>query len=141
MRKMIRKARESDLKRIRWIIFTCAKILKWSNKDKTWLKRVYTIKKLKSYIKSSDFFVICRKNKVIASGRLDREKIWTVYVDPAFHRRGFGTKILKYLETIAQKRKIKKLKLYAADTAIGFYKKVGYKLKNKKNNLMVKMLK
>jgi N-acetylglutamate synthase-like GNAT family acetyltransferase len=138
---MIRKTKESDLKGLRKIIFTCAKILKWNNKDKKWLRRTYTIKNLKKDIKKSDFFVICRKNKVIASGRLEKDRLWTVYVDPKFHRRGFGTKILNFLQRVANKNGIKKLKLYAADTAIGFYKKMGFKLKNKKNNEMVKILK
>lgn len=137
---MIRKAKNSDLKKIKKIIFDCARILKWSRKDVNRLRKIYTLKKFSKYLFSSDFFVYSLKKKIIGSGRLEKDVIWTLYIDPLYHQRGIGTKILKHLLFLAKKKGIKKVRLYALDTAIGFYKKNGFRLIKKSSNLMTRKI-
>ena len=88
----------------------------------------------------SNFFVYENGKKVLASGRLEGNTIYTIYVDPKYHRNGIGTAMIKQLEKLAKSKKINKVKLYAIKTAIGFYRKMGYKYKNKDSELMEKRI-
>lgn len=139
----IRKAKKSDFIEIKKIIEKCTEVMgkKWDEKTLKKLKRRYTLKGIKKLSKSSDLFVFEKNKKIIASGRLDKNLIATLYVNPKYQLKGIGTKIIRYLELLAKKRGKRKTKVNAIKTAIGFYKKMGYKIKNKKKGLMIKKLK
>jgi len=51
----------------------------------------------------------------------------TMFVNPKYHKRGIGKKLLENIEKIAKKRKIKKLKVGSTIFAERFYKKCGFK--------------
>jgi N-acetylglutamate synthase-like GNAT family acetyltransferase len=125
---MIRKAKLSDLKRLYKIVHDCIKFVKENKKTKNELKRMYKINKIKEYFKKSDIFVFEKNKNVIGCGRLEKDHIWMMYVDPKCHKIGVGSSIMKTLESLARKRKIKKVYLYPLNNAVGFYKKLGYKL-------------
>lgn len=133
---MIRRIKAVDYKRCYEIIHDCIKFMRWDKETKKKLKRKYTLSRIKKMAGKSDFFVYENGGRVLASGRLERNTIYTLYVDPKHHRKKIGTSMMKYLEKIAKKKGVKKVKLYAIRTAIGFYKKMGYGFKNKKTGLM-----
>ena len=54
-------------------------------------------------------------------------KIGAMYVSPEAKRRGIGTALLKKIEAIAQKKKIRKITLESSITAEKFYNRNGYK--------------
>lgn len=137
----IRKAEKKDYEKVHKIIHDNIKFMKWSRKIKKDLRKRYTLLGIKKIAEKSDLFVYEKNKKVLASGRLDKNAIYTVYVSPKKHKTGIGRSIIKYLENLARKRKIKKIKLYALPTAIEFYKKMNFKLKNKNKGLMTKVLK
>ncbi|MEW6748089.1 MAG: GNAT family N-acetyltransferase [Candidatus Micrarchaeota archaeon] len=48
-------------------------------------------------------------------------------MNPRFHRRGAGKKLVSFLEHKARRRRVKTLKLSSSIVAQEFYKKLGYK--------------
>lgn len=124
---MIRKAKKNDIKRLYKIIHDCIKFVKVSKRMKSKLRNIYTIEGIKKLFKISNFFV-CETNGVVQGcGRLEKTKIWTVYVNPKFHRKGIGTAIMDKLESFAKSKGKKKVSLEALKPAKGFYKKREYK--------------
>jgi N-acetylglutamate synthase-like GNAT family acetyltransferase len=125
---MIRKAKKSDIKRLYKIIHDCIKFVRVSKRMKTRLRKKYTLAGIKKLFKISDIFV-CEKNNVVQGcGRLEKNKIWTVYVNPKKHRRRIGTAIMDKLESFAKSKGKKKVSLEALKPAKGFYIKRNYKL-------------
>jgi GNAT superfamily N-acetyltransferase len=55
-----------------------------------------------------------------------KREITNVFVDPAFHRRRIGTKIIARLEGLAADAGIDVVQLQATGTAIDFYSVNGY---------------
>jgi ribosomal protein S18 acetylase RimI-like enzyme len=124
----IRKFKKKDAERCSEIIYKCIDLSKrTTSKDKTFLYNYYPPKKIIKYSKKSDFFVVTHNNKIIGMGRLEKNKIATIYFDPQFHKKGGGTLIMKKLEAIAKKRKLKKIFLEALLQATGFYEKRDFK--------------
>lgn len=54
---------------------------------------------------------------VLGCGRLERDKIWTVYIDPKFQRKDIGTAIMNKLENFAKKKRYKKSKFRSLKTS------------------------
>ena len=84
-------------------------LLKKTSKDRKFLKDYYTPEKIIVYSKKSDLFVAVFRKKVIVCGRLEKNKIAKVYFDTKFHKRGDGKLIMEKLESLARKRKLKKI--------------------------------
>ncbi|MBI3623621.1 GNAT family N-acetyltransferase [Candidatus Pacearchaeota archaeon] len=134
---MIRRAIRLDLNRIYEIIHGNIK----NAKDKLEIEKLYTKDKIYKYYKNYDIFIFQKNKKIIGCGRLQNNEIWMMYVDSKHHLMGIGTAIMKKLENLAKRRKINKIYLYPRETAIGFYKKLGYKLIKNKEEKMTKELK
>ena len=72
--------------------------------------------------------------KIIAVGRLQLEKTFTariryMAVEKPFRKQGIGSEILRQLEAIAKKGKVKMCWLLARETAIDFYLRNNYQIK------------
>ena len=71
----------------------------------------------------------------ISEKKLD---IWSIQIKKEFSRRGFGTKLMKYIIDYARKEGIRKVILEAHKnnkSSVNFYKKIGFKkIKSKKQN-------
>ncbi|MBN1923219.1 MAG: GNAT family N-acetyltransferase [Nanoarchaeota archaeon] len=72
-------------------------------------------------------YVAVDGDKVIGTGNLEGNEINTVFVNPKYHGKGIGRKIMEHLEEIAKKKGYKSIKLPASVTAKRFYEKLGYK--------------
>lgn len=72
-------------------------------------------------------FVAETKGKITGTASLEDNTIYSVFVDPEFHRRGIGRKLMGHVESIAEERGIKKLEVPSSVTSVEFYKKLGYK--------------
>ncbi|PKA81974.1 GNAT family acetyltransferase [Ulvibacter sp. MAR_2010_11] len=87
----------------------------------------------KSEIKKqlNDRLIFCaiEDNKTIGTIALKENFILGFYVNYSIRNIGIGTKLLDYLEKYALCNNIKKLKLTSTPSAIEFYKKRGYKIK------------
>lgn len=86
------------------------------------------------------FYVLKLNNKIIGCGAigpywnsLTESCLFTIFVDPAYQGRGYGSKIIENLEKDEYGLRAKTIHVHSAISAIPFYKKSGYKHKN--NNL------
>ncbi len=73
--------------------------------------------------------------------RIGYYQIWTkkdylhvsrIFLSPAYQRKGIGTFFMKYFESLGH-RKIE-LSVWAANPAVNFYKKLGYKIIERKDH-------
>ncbi len=140
----IKKATKKDSLRFQDIIYGALDVGLNDEKEKLKLRKHYSLNNIERYLKNSEVFATVYKGRVIGTGRLTKKnEIRMIYVDPKFHKQGFGTKMIVHLQKIAKKRGIKKMHLSSLDKAIGFYLKNGFiKSKNfkKRKNRMEKNL-
>jgi GNAT superfamily N-acetyltransferase len=128
----IRKFQKEDAKKVAYIIHKA--IFEVLSKD--YPKRVCqnlckgnTPSKLieKSKIRNRDIFVLEEGNKVLGTGSLSGNMVRTVFVNPRYHGKGVGRKLMNHIEKVAKKKGLKTLQFHSSLTAEGFYKKLGYK--------------
>lgn len=124
----IRKAKK-DYKRCQEIIYACVEDIKLIPNVKKFLKKRYTLSGIKRFSKTSCIYVFENKGVVQASGKLSNRggEIGMIYVFPKYQKQKIGTKIMRYLESLAKKRGLKKVHVDALLPAVGFYKKLSYK--------------
>ena len=77
--------------------------------------------------KKRDYYVAVEKGKVLGVNGIEKSMIKTMFVNPKYHKKGIGKKLIENIENVARKRKIKKLKVGSTTFAEKFYKKCGYK--------------
>ena len=124
----IRKLRKDDSRICSRIIYDCVDVAeKLNKKEKEVLRKDYTSENIIKLSKKSNFFVVENNRKVIGMGRLEKNKIATLYIKPRYQRKRIGTLIINYLIKKAQKKNIKKVYLEALLQSIGFYEKKGFK--------------
>ncbi|MBD3340052.1 MAG: GNAT family N-acetyltransferase [Candidatus Lokiarchaeota archaeon] len=91
----------------------------------------FTPKYLVNLSQERRFFVAVDSNQVIGTATIIDDYVGTVFVSPKNHGFGVGAKLMKYVESFAKNQGIKIIRLYASITAVQFYEKLGYKIKEK----------
>lgn len=86
----------------------------------------YTPKNLIENAKEANMFILADKHKIYGTVSLMGNRISKLFVNPRYHRKGIGKKLMKYVEKFAQRKGIKKLRVRSSITAYGFYKKLDY---------------
>ena len=81
--------------------------------------------------KEREFFVAIENSKIIGTIAIIDDYISTVFVNPDYHCKGIGTKLMETIENIAKERKIEKLRLQSSINAVDFYEKLGYSKREK----------
>jgi N-acetylglutamate synthase-like GNAT family acetyltransferase len=134
----IRKIREKDAKEVSALIIKNLKEVNsrdYPKKIIDMLIKIYSPSKIKQRMKNGYMIVAEKDGKIIGTGRFYNGEIFDVFVLPALHGKGIGSKIMQTLEKIAIRQGYKRVFLPASKTAIGFYKKRGYKpVKNYKQS-------
>lgn len=132
---MIRRFKLGDEKEVSNLISNCLNknFSKYYSKEtmdyfKTW----YTKEKIIKYAKDFDFYVIEENNMVIGSGALNKNEIKTFFIDSKFQGKGYGKKLLSFLE---KKCKYNIIHLTSFHNSTKFYKKQGYKFIKKENRI------
>ena len=77
--------------------------------------------------KEREFFVAIENSKMIGTITIINDYIGTVFVNPGYHSKGIGTKLMETIENLAKERKIENLRLNSSINAVDFYEKLGYK--------------
>jgi GNAT superfamily N-acetyltransferase len=95
------------------------------------LKKYNTQPEIKKQLNDRVIFCAIQDNQLIGTIALKENFILGFYVNYAIRKIGIGTKLLDYLEEYAFRNNIKKLKLTSTPSAFEFYKKRGYKIKDK----------
>ena len=133
---MIRKFRKSDAGACSKII--CEDIRKNKHIQENSKNRIYresTPSQLIKRMKSFNFLVYQKNRKILGIGGLHGREVRTMYIHPKFQGKGIGSQILNEIETMAKKKKMKKLHLYTHAIPSKFYLKNGWKTTKKyKNN-------
>ena len=82
---------------------------------------------LKSLAESREIFVAVIDDRVVGTASLDKDRIYTVFVDMWSHGKGIGQALMSHLEALAGEAGVKTLQVPASLTALGFYTKLGYR--------------
>jgi len=127
----IRKARLSDVEKMNSL--KKQTFLKINSKDypkkvvEEYLKR-QTAKKFIQNMKTGDYFILTEKEKLVGIVDLyDRNVIGSLYIKWDEVGKGYGKKLMNFIENYAKKKGLKKVVLYPTITAKKFYEKIGYK--------------
>lgn len=65
-------------------------------------------------------------NRILGTVSLEGNHISSLFINPRYQRRGIGTKLMMYVESIARTKGHKSVNLGSSITAYEFYKKLGY---------------
>ncbi len=76
--------------------------------------------------KEREFFVAIEKPKIIGTITFIKDYIGTVFVNPDYHCKSIGTRLMETIENLAKERKIENLKLNSTINTVDFYEKLGY---------------
>jgi len=77
--------------------------------------------------KRRDVYVLVRSNRILGTGNLRENNVWSVYVDPDFHGMGMRKVLMEHLENLAKRNGYKTIELFSSVTAFEFYKNLGYR--------------
>jgi len=126
----IRKFRKADARNVSDLIKKC--LLEVNNKDYSkkiidFICKHHVSKKLILYSIERSVFVAEEKGKILGTASLKDNVIKTVFVNPKFHGKGIGSKLMNTVETLAKKRGCKTVVGPSSITAYEFYKQRGYK--------------
>ncbi|MBL7148144.1 MAG: GNAT family N-acetyltransferase [Nanoarchaeota archaeon] len=133
----VRKFRKEDARKLYFLIRK--NLLEVNIKDypKKIIQNLVEEHKPKKLIKQSrkrDMYVLTHNNLVLGTASIENDGIFTVFVHLEYHGKGIGKRVMNYVENIMRKRAIKKVKVPSSITALGFYKKFGYRKVKKVND-------
>ena len=83
--------------------------------------------KLVESSRTTRLFVAVTDGEVVGIGGYNPERIRTVFVAPAFHRRGIGSLIVSHALNDARQHGIKHLESWSTPLAEDFYQNLGFK--------------
>jgi ribosomal protein S18 acetylase RimI-like enzyme len=129
----IEKAKTKDLKEISAIFMKEANKKPYNQK---WNKET-VMKKVKKLFKEEEIYISKIKNKIVGFASIYTDKINNqlyiseLWVTKKFQRKGIGREMLKTIEKLCKKKKLKKVGLCSniKSEAIKFYDKLNYKEK------------
>ncbi len=93
----------------------------------------FTPESIKKSSKKVDIYVAVMGNDVVGTASLQENNIKAVFVHPDYHGRKIGANLMSYLEKILKDNGYKTASLTSSKYAVGFYKKLGYKIIEKIN--------
>ena len=83
------------------------------------------------------FYVVFDENQIIGSGAIgpywdyeDESCLFTIFVQPEYHGKGIGKKIIETLEQDEYFLRAKRIEIASSITALPFYLKMGYRFKD-----------
>jgi GNAT superfamily N-acetyltransferase len=139
----IRKFQNKDARKLSYLIRRAlneVNIKDYPKRVIVYLSKQNTPSKLIEKSKRRDIYVIVDGDRILGTASLENNNIFSVFVNPTYHGKGIGQRLVGYIERVAKKRGIDRLELPSSLTAVGFYEKLGYK-KVKKVFIKVKSTK
>jgi N-acetylglutamate synthase-like GNAT family acetyltransferase len=88
-------------------------------------------------MKEREMFCLEDKGKILGVIDLEKNKIGGLFIREDLIGKGYGKKLMKFIENYAQKKGIKKVILYSTIYAENFYKKLDYVLIEKKHKYKI----
>lgn len=126
----IRKARIGDAKEISHLKKkTIDKINKeYSKKQLDVLKKDYSVNNILRNIKKRKMFCLADREGILGIIDLNEDRIGGLFIRYDLINKGFGKKLLNFIENYAKKNGFNKVWLYSTPYAEEFYQKLGYKI-------------
>ena len=87
----------------------------------------YLPSKIRDKIKKRLFYIALIGKKIVGTISLEENTIYTLFVNPDYHNKGIGRKLMNFIEKVALEKGHKTVELPSSITAHKFYKKLGYK--------------
>ena len=94
-----------------------------------WVKLTYNNSEVNSFVLKEDEWIIGIGN-VICNRKTKRAHALHIFIDPKYREKGFATRMLKYLESIAKKEKMEEMTINVMPKnldATKLYKKLGFR--------------
>ena len=126
----IRKLRKEDATEVSNIIRRCLREVNskdYPKKAITSLCNFFTPDLIIKNLGDRTIYVAVEDDKVIGTASLKGDKVFTVFVNPDYHGRGVGSKLMDKVEELAKDKKYKILKVPSGLSSVEFYKHRGYK--------------
>jgi GNAT superfamily N-acetyltransferase len=126
----IRKLKKEDVTEVSKIIRRCLREVNSKDYPKkviTSLCDFFTPALIIKNMGDRTMYVAVEHNKVIGTASLKDDKVFTVFVNPDYHGRGVGSKLMDKVEELARDKRYKILKVPSGLSSVEFYKHRGYK--------------
>jgi GNAT superfamily N-acetyltransferase len=126
----IRKFQDKDARKLSYLIRRALNEVNIKDYPKSVVARLSKYNAPSKLIEGSrrrDIYVIVDDDRIRGTASLENNNVFSVFVDPTYHGKGMGQRLMKYVERAAKKRGIDRLRLNSSLTALGFYEKLGYK--------------
>ena len=128
----VRKAKLSEYHKISDIRNKTFKKINSKNYTKeqveVWNKKS-TPKRMLEKMNDREFFcLVDKKDNILGSVSLKENMAGNLFIKWNLVGKGFGTKLMEFIEARAKKKGYRKVCLYSTTTALPFYKKRGYKI-------------
>lgn len=81
-------------------------------------------------LKTRKVFVLIDRSNILGSIDINLKigRVSNMYIDYKYLGRGYGSKLMQFIENFARAKNLKKINLNPTKTAFPFYKKLGYKV-------------
>lgn len=79
-----------------------------------------------NFLTQRQVYVAIIDDHVVATASLDGDVVRSVFVDPAFQRKGVGQCLMSALESVALANGVRQLRVPSSITAEGFYRALGF---------------
>lgn len=125
----IRKFRPEDANEVSNVIRRALALINIKDYPEDHIKSMIEKFSLQAVLKRGQkrsMFVVVIDFKIVATGSLQNDTIYSLFVDPDYNGRGIGTKLMEKLEDLAKNNHVKVLKVPSSITAIGFYTRLGF---------------
>ena|SRR3989344_4907192 len=126
----IRKLRKEDAIEVSNIIRRCLREVNskdYPKKAITSLCDFFTPDLIIKNMSDRTMYVAVENDKVVGTASLKGDKVFTVFVNPDYHGRGIGSKLMDKVEELAKDKKYKILKVPSGHSSVKFYKHRGYR--------------
>jgi N-acetylglutamate synthase-like GNAT family acetyltransferase len=105
-----------------------------TKKQVEYLSNYFSVKNIRDSQKDTEIYVALLADKIVATGSLCEGRIKSFFVNPNYHKKGIGAKLVKYLENKLKEKGYSSVFLRSSKYAIGFYKKLGFEETEKINS-------
>jgi GNAT superfamily N-acetyltransferase len=93
----------------------------------TWLCDHFSPEMLCELMARRDVLVAVVDGVAVGTASIEEDVAYTVFVDPRYHGRGIGTRLMQEIEGLATALGYCAIRVPASVSAVGFYTKLGYR--------------
>ncbi|QSX04670.1 GNAT family N-acetyltransferase [Sedimentibacter sp. zth1] len=132
----IRRISQEDFEKVSKIVcrnFMEVNIKDYTKEEMERLRDIYTPEKINSISNMAHMYVACINEEIVGCGAIhsfwgkeDESMLRTIFVQPEFHGKGIGRKLIETLESDEIFKRAKRVEVPASITSYEFYIKMGY---------------